>query len=51
MSTDQDDYSNYYGKDGQPVRPGVVLNAEDQAIYDQYFAPITNNTTTEESHQ
>ena len=44
MTEPTDNYSDFYDDNGQPVRRGVVLTDVEQSIYDQYFAPTTEET-------
>ena len=48
--TEADDYGNHFDTNGQPVRRGVALTAEELATYRQYFPDATDQTTTEETH-
>ncbi|SDY96030.1 hypothetical protein SAMN05661080_05140 [Modestobacter sp. DSM 44400] len=44
--TQDEIYASYFDANGQPVRVGAQLTADEQATYDLYF-----NETTEGTHQ
>lgn len=49
--TDDQIYATYFDADGQPVRQGVQLSADEEATFLAYFPETTDRTATTEEIQ